>query len=55
MAGLAKDPAHFFKFLFIIVLYTLAMTLWVSLLYLHPAIVAHGPSPFTELLVGHRI
>ncbi|KAF9654055.1 hypothetical protein BDM02DRAFT_3158815 [Thelephora ganbajun] len=32
MAGLAKDPAHFFKFLFIIVLYTLAMTLWNFLL-----------------------
>ncbi|KAF7796484.1 hypothetical protein EIP86_007661 [Pleurotus ostreatoroseus] len=28
MAGLAHDAAHFFKFLFIIVLYTLAMTLW---------------------------
>ena len=31
MAGLAHDAAHFFKFLFIIVLYTLAMTLWVRL------------------------
>ncbi len=32
MAGLAKDPAHFFKFLFILVLYTLAMTLFNFLL-----------------------
>ena len=31
MAGLAHDAAHFFKFLFILVLYTLAMTLWVCL------------------------
>ena len=30
MAGLANDAAHFFKFLFILVLYTLAMTLFVS-------------------------
>ena len=30
MAGLAHDAAHFFKFLFIIVLYTLVMTLFVS-------------------------
>ena len=30
MAGLAHDAAHFFKFLFILVLYTLAMTLFVS-------------------------
>lgn len=29
MAGLAHDAAHFFKFLFILVLYTLAMTLYV--------------------------
>jgi hypothetical protein len=29
MAGLAGDAAHFFKFLFILVLYALAMTLWV--------------------------
>lgn len=32
MAGLAGDAAHFFKFLFILVLYTLAMTLYVSIL-----------------------
>ena len=32
MAGLAHDAAHFFKFLFILVLYTLAMTLFVRLL-----------------------
>ncbi|KAJ7771519.1 hypothetical protein B0H16DRAFT_1364094 [Mycena metata] len=32
MAGLAHDPAHFFKFLFILVLYTLAMTLYNFLL-----------------------
>ena len=31
MAGLAHDPAHYFKFLFILVLYTLAMTLYVRL------------------------
>lgn len=30
MAGLAPDAAHFFKYLFILVLYTLAMTLFVS-------------------------
>jgi hypothetical protein len=29
MAGLAHDAAHYFKFLFILVLYTLAMTLYV--------------------------
>ena len=29
MAGLAHDAAHFFKYLFILVLYTLAMTLFV--------------------------
>jgi hypothetical protein len=29
MAGLAPDAAHFFKFLLILVLYTIAMTLWV--------------------------
>ncbi|EIW60918.1 uncharacterized protein TRAVEDRAFT_166013 [Trametes versicolor FP-101664 SS1] len=32
MAGLAQDAAHFFKFLFILVLYTLAMTLFNFLL-----------------------
>ncbi|KAH8114133.1 hypothetical protein DFH11DRAFT_1704353 [Phellopilus nigrolimitatus] len=32
MAGLADDPAHFFKFLFILVLYSLAMTLFNFLL-----------------------
>ncbi|RDB24157.1 putative ATP-dependent permease [Hypsizygus marmoreus] len=32
MAGLAPDAAHFFKFLFILVLYTLAMTLFNFLL-----------------------
>jgi ABC-type multidrug transport system ATPase subunit len=30
MAGLAQHPANFFKFLFILVLFTIAMTLWVS-------------------------
>lgn len=30
MAGLAPDAAHFFKFLFVLVLYTFAMTLFVS-------------------------
>jgi hypothetical protein len=29
MAGLAHEAAHFFKFLFILVLYTLVMTLYV--------------------------
>jgi hypothetical protein len=29
MAGLAHDAAHYFKFLLILVLYTLVMTLWV--------------------------
>lgn len=55
MAGLAGDAAHYFKFLFVIVLYTLVMTLWASLPYLHPAIVADGPTSLAELLVGHRI
>jgi len=32
MAGLAHSASHFFKFLFILVLYTLAMTLWNFLL-----------------------
>ncbi|KAJ7272947.1 hypothetical protein C8J57DRAFT_1178602 [Mycena rebaudengoi] len=32
MAGLAHDPAHYFKFLFILILYTLAMTLFNFLL-----------------------
>jgi hypothetical protein len=36
MAGLAHDAAHYFKFLFILVLYTLAMTLYVSPLPLCP-------------------
>src|SRR5882757_1771134 len=34
MAGLAHDAAHFFKFLLIIVLYTLIMTLFVRFCYL---------------------
>ncbi len=37
MAGLAHDAAHYFKFLFILVLYTLAMTLFVRL--------PHSPPP----------
>ena len=32
MAGLAHDASHFFKFLFILVLYTLVMTLFVCVL-----------------------
>ena len=32
MAGLSPDPANFFKFLFILVLYSMAMTLFVSAL-----------------------
>lgn len=35
MAGLAPDAAHYFKFLFILVLYTFAMTLFVSLALFH--------------------
>jgi hypothetical protein len=31
MAGLAPDAARFFKFLFILILYSLAMTFWVRL------------------------
>jgi hypothetical protein len=31
MAGLAPEAANFFKFLFILVLYTLAMALWASI------------------------
>jgi hypothetical protein len=42
MTGLAGDAAHFFKFLFIIVLYTLAMTLWVSFPILYRVITADG-------------
>lgn len=37
MAGLAPDAAHFFKFLLILVLYTLALTLFVSIFVLHRA------------------
>lgn len=33
MAGLSHEAAHFFKFLFILVLYTLVMTLFVRLIY----------------------
>jgi hypothetical protein len=31
MAGLAPDAARFFKFLFILILYSLGMTFWVRL------------------------
>lgn len=31
MAGLAHDAAHYFKFLFILVLFSLAMTLFVRI------------------------
>ena len=41
MAGLANDAAHFFKFLFILVLYTLAMTLFVGAL-----LIRHQLSPY---------
>lgn len=34
MAGLTHDAAHFFKFLFILVLYTLVMTLFVRVLFI---------------------
>lgn len=43
MTGLADDAAHFFKFLFVIVLYTLVMTLWASLSCFCPAIMTNGP------------
>jgi hypothetical protein len=43
MTGLAGDAAHFFKFLFVIVLYTLVMTLWASLSCLCPAIMTDDP------------
>jgi len=55
MAGLSADPANFFKFLLIIVLYTLVMTLWVIFPHLYPVVVTDSPSPLAELLVGHRI
>lgn len=47
MAGLAHDAAHFFKFLFILVLYTLVMTLFVSLslLLLSPFPSSHPLTP----------
>ena len=34
MAGLSPNAAHFFKFLLILVLYSLAMTLFVSFVFL---------------------
>lgn len=43
MAGLAHDASHFFKFLFILVLYTLVMTLFVRPFCMHmfgPSLVA---------------
>ena len=55
MAGLAADAAHFFKFLFVIVLYTLVMTLWVNIPHLHGVIVADCPPLPAELLVGRLI
>jgi len=39
MAGLAPDAAHFFKFLLILVLYSLAMTLFVRSLSNYPVII----------------
>jgi hypothetical protein len=33
MAGLAPDAAHYFKFLFILVLFTFAMTLFVGIFF----------------------
>ena len=44
MAGLAHDAAHFFKFLFILVLYTLAMTLFVRALVR----LTHDENPVTN-------
>lgn len=55
MAGLAADAANFFKFLFVVVLYTLVMTLWVNILHPHLAIVTDRHFPPAELLVGYRI
>lgn len=45
MAGLAPDAEHFFKFLFILVLYTLAMTLFVRL-YPFPLLQCFLLTPF---------
>lgn len=42
MAGLAGDATHFFKFLLVIVLYTLVMTIWVSLPCLYLVTVLMG-------------
>lgn len=53
MAGLAHDAAHFFKFLFILVLYTLVMTLWVRILFV--ATRAGLTSRITELPARNRL
>jgi hypothetical protein len=53
MAGLAADAAHFFKFLFILVLYTLAMTLFVS--DISCVISRHINPPFPELPARHSL
>lgn len=50
MAGLAHDAAHYFKFLFILVLYTLAMTLFVSAALLN--ILLFIPTPLQNFLLG---
>jgi hypothetical protein len=45
MAGLAHEAANFFKFLLILVLYTLAMTVYVSHLSNQAVLAAHARSP----------
>jgi hypothetical protein len=57
MAGLAHDAAHFFKFLFIIVLYTLVMTLFVRRYIVYrilPPLITDRPY-HTELLIRNAI
>lgn len=48
MAGLAHDAAHFFKFLFILVLFTLVMTLFVRVLFIDTCLAAHGSTHRTS-------
>ena len=50
MAGLAPHAANFFKFLFILVLYTLAMALYVSCFPHHWWLVLNA---LLELLIGN--
>ena len=54
MAGLAADPAHFFKFLFILALYTLAMTLFVRTSPLFPSFYTFAKVNLKELPSRNR-